>query len=122
MSQRGFARESRLIEERHCAGAQSACFEVAAFAKKKKSLVQIQEPGPDEIFFARKHLASSRETLQRLHRFALLSIRHGFIGERLGGFIPHAEFFEAQKSLVSRFPRFFAQIQLEVDLRKVQVA
>jgi len=86
----GLAGQHAFVEKSGGPGAEVASFEVTAFMKKKKSLVEIEEPGPYEIFFASEHFASFGEKLQGLQGFALLTVGDGFVGQGLGGFITHA--------------------------------
>src|SRR5712692_11551724 len=122
MRQSRFAGERRLIEKLGSARAKPPRLEVAPFVEKKKSLIQIQEPRPDQVLLAREHLASLAEPLQGLHRFPLLSVGDSFVGERFRGFVTQTDLFEHQKAFASHFPRLFAQVQLKKNVREVHVA
>jgi len=59
---------------------------------------------------------------ERVNCFPLLAIGDRFVCQRFRGLITHAQFFEPQKTFLRHLPRFFAQVQLEVNLRKVEMA
>ena len=117
----GFAVKRGLIEKRGSAGAETAGFEVAAFVEEKKALVEIEEPGPDEILLGGEHGAGFCEPLEGLDRFSLLAVSDGFVRERLRGLVTHFELFKAEKTFVGHFAGFFAKVQLEIDLREIHV-
>ena len=85
-------------------------------------MIEIEEPGPDEIFFGGKHGASFCEAFECVDGFSLLAVGDGFVGESFCGFVAHAEFFETKETLVGHFAGFFAEVELEIDFREVQMA
>ena len=111
-----------LIEESRSAGAEAAGFKVAAFVEEKEALIKVEEPGPDEIFFSGEHGASFCEAFECVDGFSLLAIGDGFVSECFRGFVAHAEFFETKETLVGHFAGFFAEIQLEINFRKIEMA
>src|SRR5579862_664988 len=122
MRQSGFARKDKLIEELGSASAKAASFKVAAFVEEEEALIEIQEPGPDEIFFGGEHGASFGEALEGLNGFALLSVGDGFVGQSFGRFVTHSEFFETQETALSHFAGFFAEVELEINFGEIEMA
>src|SRR5881397_3224957 len=122
MRERGLTAQHGLIEKDCGARTEPPRFEVASFVKEKESLVQIKEPWPDKIPFAGEHFASLREPFEGLHSFSLLAVRDGLVCERLRGFVTQAEFFEAHKAFVGHFTRFFTQVQLQINVREIEMA
>ena len=103
MRESGFAGKRRLIEEFGRAGAEPAGFEVAAFVEEKEALIEVEEPGPDEIFFGGEHGASFCEAFECVDGFSLLAVGDGFVGQSFRGFVAHAEFFESEGNLRGPF-------------------
>src|SRR5215469_16201958 len=120
MGHDGLARKRGLIEELRGRIAQTSGLEVTALLKKQQALVKINQPGPDEIVFTHKDLARFRKSLKRLQGFPLLAVRCSFVGQCCCGFVAHPELFESKEAFVSHFSRFFAEIQLEVNIRQIQ--
>src|SRR6202795_2351263 len=122
MRESGFAGKRRLVKEFCGAGAETACFEVAAFVEEKEALIEVEKPGPDEIFFGGEHGPGVCEALEGEGGFSLLAVGDGFVGEGFCGFVANAELFKTKETFVGHFAGFFAEVQLEIDLRKIQVA
>src|SRR6266851_10456463 len=100
MRQHGLSCERRLIEKNCSGNTEAAGLEVSSFVKEQKALVEINQPGPNEIFFVHEHLACFYETFESLHRFALLAASGRFVCQCLCGFRTHAQFFEPQKTFM----------------------
>jgi hypothetical protein len=81
MRESGFAVKRGLIEKLSGTGTETARFKVAAFVEEKKALIEVEEPGPDEIFFGGEHRSSFCEAFEGVDRFSLLTIGDGFVGE-----------------------------------------
>ena len=122
MRQSGFAGKRRLVEEFGGASAQAAGFKVAALVEEKEALIEVEEPGPDEIIFGGEHGASFCEAFESVDGFSLLAVGDGFVGESLCGFVGHAEFFKAKIAFVGHFAGFFAEVELEIDFREIEMA
>src|SRR6266576_1702031 len=97
-------------------------FPVASVMKQQKSLVQIEERGPDGISFTGKYFPGSRESFKRLQCFTLLAARDGLICQRFRRLIAHSEFLKTYEAVVSDCPRFLAEIELQINVRQVQLA
>jgi len=65
--------EQGLIEESGRADAQSPRLKVAPLVEEQQRLIQIQKPGPHQVFFFREHVAGLGEPLERVNRFPLLA-------------------------------------------------
>ncbi len=111
-----------MVEEVGGARAEAAGFKVAAFVEKKEALIEVEKPGPDEIFFGGEHGARFCEAFEGVDGFSLLAVGDGFVGESFCGFVAHAEFFKAKEAFVGHFAGFFAEIQLEIDFREIEMA
>ncbi len=57
-----------------------------------------------------------------MNSFSLLAVRDCFVCQRFCGFVAHAQLFKAQEAFVGHFPGLFAQVQLEVNFRKIEKA
>src|SRR5215469_886645 len=62
--ERRFAWENGPIEKGGRGGAKFAGLEMASFVEKQQSLIQVQEPGPNGIFFLLEHLTRPGKTFQ----------------------------------------------------------
>src|SRR5580658_2874652 len=122
MCEGGFAGKRRLVKEFCGAGAEAAGFEVATLVKEQQTLIEVEEPGPDEIFLRGKHGASLCEAFKGVDGLSLLAIGDGFVGERFCGFVGHAKFFKPKETFVGHFAGFFAEVQFEIDLGKIEMA
>src|SRR5260370_16739175 len=122
MCENGLSGEQRLIEESGCADTQPSRLKVASLMEEQQLLVEIQKPGPYQISFTRNHFAGLGEPFEGVNRFPLLAVGDRFVGQRFCCFITHAQLFKSQKTFLRHFPRFFAQVQFEVNLRKVEMA
>src|SRR5580700_1499189 len=122
MSQGGFTGQGSFVEEGGGPGAEAAGLEVAAFVEEKEALIEIEKPGPDEIFLGGEHGARFCEPFKGVDSLALLPVGNGFVGESFCSFIAHAELLETKKTLVSHFAGFFAEVELEIDFGKIEVA
>src|SRR5690349_23950436 len=118
MCESRFAGKRALIEKRGRAPAKPACLKVTAFVEKKQALVEVQKPGPHKIFLRGKHGPGFGKKLQSVDGFSLLTECYGLVRKCLGGFIAHPQLFKTKETLVRHLARFFAQIQLEINLRK----
>lgn len=122
MRESGFAGKRGLIEKRGGSGTEAARLKIAALVEKQETLIEIEKPGPDEIFFGSEHGASFGETLKGVDGFSLLAVSDGFIGERFRGLVTHAEFFKSKEAFLGHFAGFFTEIQLEINFGKIEVA
>ncbi len=57
-----------------------------------------------------------------MHRLPLLTVSDSSVRQRFCRFVAHAQLFEARETFRGHFPGFFAQIQFEVNVRKIQIA
>src|SRR5260370_18664229 len=121
MREYGFPGERRLIEKSSGRDAETPSFKVPSFMEEQQALVQIDEPGPNEIFFTPKHVSRFSKALEGLNGLALLAIGRGFVSDGLRSLIAHPELFESEESFVGHFPCFFAQGQLQINIGKVQM-
>ena len=108
MRQNGFSRKRRQVEESRSRTAQPSGFEIAAFLEEQQTLVQVNKPGPNQIVFAHKDLASLCKALQRLHGFSLLAVSGGLIGKSLRRLVTHTQLLETKKAFVGHLARLFA--------------
>src|SRR5205814_9770766 len=122
MREYGFPGECRLIEESSGCNTETPGFKIPSLVEEQQGLVQIDEPGPNEIFFPPKHVSRFCKALQSLDRLPLLAISRGRVRECLGVLIAHPELFELEESFMCYFPCFFAKVQLEIDVGKIQMA
>src|SRR5580704_17625076 len=122
MRESGFAGKRRLVKEFCGAGAEAAGFEVAAFVEEQETLIEVEEPGPDEIFFGGEHGTSFCEAFEGADGLSLLTIGDGFVGEGFCGFVAHAKFLKTKETFVGHFAGFFAEVQFEIDLGKIEMA
>ena len=63
-----------------------------------------------------------RKQFQRAPRLAILAVGYGLVGERLGRFVSNLHLLEQQESFFGNFLGFITEIQLNVDIRQVQIA
>src|SRR5215472_4799020 len=119
--QNGFSRERRLIEEGRRDRTEPACFKITALMKKQQPLIKVNQPGPDKVFLSHKNLSRLREAFQRLNSFPLLAVRSRFIGQGFCGLVAHPKLLKAIKAFVSHLPRFFAEIQLKINVGQIQI-
>src|SRR5580704_1037344 len=110
MCESGFAGKRRLVKEFCGAGTEAAGFEVATLVEEQETLIEVEEPGPDEIFLSGKHGASLCEAFESVDGLSLLTIGDGFVGERLCSFVAHAKFFKTKETFVGHFAGFFAEV------------
>src|SRR6266481_5798893 len=96
MGESSFSRKRTLIKERRGCGAEPPGFKVPALMEEQQALVEVDQPGPDEIFFLTEHRAGFCEAFQRLNSFALLCVGRGFVCEGFCRFVAHAKLFEAK--------------------------
>src|ERR1700675_649914 len=110
MRKGGFAGKRRLVKEFCGAGAESAGFEIAAFVEEKEGLIEVEEPGPDEIFLGSEHGASFCKAFEGVDGFSLLAIGDGFVGKGFCGFVAHAKLFKTEEAFVGHFAGFLAEV------------
>ena len=122
MREHGLAGQHRLIKKPGCTRAQFLRLLVAAFMNQQKALIEIEQPQPHDILFMGEHFAGLAEQFESLLRSSLLPAGDGFVGHRLGCLITHAEFLETKKPFFGNFLRFLAEVQLQINLRKIQIA
>ncbi len=111
-----------MIEKSGGRNTEPPSFKVTSLMEEHQALVQVYEPGPNEIFFPTEHFSRFCEALQGLDRLPLLAISSRFVRECFRGLIAHPELFESEESFMRHFPGFFAKVQLEIDVGKVQMA
>src|SRR5439155_7353359 len=106
--------------KRRCA--KTASLEQAAFFAEQQGRIQINQRRPDGIFLAHKDLARLRKQFQRAEGLALLAEGSGQVGQALGVLITHAQRLKKGGALAGSFFRFLAQVEVQIDLRKIHVA
>src|SRR6266851_422065 len=110
MREHGFPGERRLIEKSSGRGAETPSFKISAFMEEQQALVQIDEPGPNEIFFTPKDVSRFCKAIESLNGLPLLAISRGFVCECFRSLVAHTELFESEESFMRYFPGFFAQV------------
>ncbi len=90
--------------------------------EEKEALIQVEEPGANEIFFRGEHGSGFCEAFEGVNDFSLLAVGDSFVGEGFCCFVAHAKLFKTKKTFAGHLSRFFAQVQLKIDLRKIEIA
>ena len=106
--------------KRRCA--KTTSLEQAAFFAEQQGRIQINQRRPDGIFLAHKDLARLRKQFQRAEGLASLSHSSSQVGQALGVFISHAHGFKKSGALAGGLFRFLAQVEVQINFRKVHVA
>src|SRR6202021_1077694 len=107
------AGKGRLIEKFGGTSAKASSFKIASLVEQKQALIEIEKPGPDEIFFLGEQGGGFCEEFKSVDGFSLLAVGDCPVRNGFSGFVAHTEFFEAKKALGGIFAVFFAGVALE---------
>src|SRR5690348_2703200 len=122
VAESGFALQKGIVEE-GCGGhGKTAGLEVAALVEKNDGLIQVDEPGPDFILLFNEQGASLGKQFQCVACLTLLAEGDGAVGKGFGGFVTDLHALKEMKALLGDFLRFRAQIELNIDIRQIEIA
>src|SRR5688500_5969638 len=95
---------------------------VTLVVKQRERLVEIEEAEPHLVVLARKQAARAVE--QRVRTAAVRAATGGQCqdSDGLGGFVVHPELFETLQRLSGEFRCLVGQVELEVNLRSIEIA
>ena len=110
------------VEEPERVLAELARLEVAALLMEDEGPVDVDERGPELVALAHEHRPRALEEAQRPRGFALAAHAHGEVGQRLGRLVRHLEALEPGQGLLGQGHALLEEVQLEVQLRLVEVA
>src|SRR5713226_2332446 len=110
MAKDSLAGQRRRTEELQRTDAQAACLEQAVLFGKDQSLVKINQPRPNEVFFLDEHGSGLSEKLQGAKCLFLLAKGDGVVRKSFGCFVTQLEFAKAGTGLLSHFRCFPTQI------------
>ena len=85
-------------------------------------MVEINQPGPDKVFFAYELCPRLGEELEGPEPFPGLTEGHGFVRHALRSLVSHPQFLKEHIAFMGCFPGFLAQVQFQVDFREVKMA
>ena len=101
---------------------QASSLEISAFLIENQRLVEVDEGRPDPVLLASEKFACLAKQFECAKGLALMAGSGGKIRHCLSCLVPHTEFFEAGKSLLGKLRSLFAQVELQIDFRLVQIA
>ncbi len=87
-----------------------------------EAAVDVDQGRPEVVALADEHLPRAGEELKRAEHFALPAHADGEVGERLRRLVRHLQGLEAGEGLLGQGDAFLQEVQLEVELRLVEVA
>jgi hypothetical protein len=99
-----------------------ARFIVAAGGKQDDRLVQIDQPLPHFVFFLDEEPLRFAERFERLRRFAFLTECDRLVHQGFRGFVSDLQLTKELIAVTRDVVNFGAEIQLDIDVRKVEVA
>src|ERR1044071_4406533 len=95
---------------------------IAAFPIEEERLVEVDEGRPNKVSLANEEFAGVAEKFQRMKSLATMAGGDGEIRESLASLVAHAELLEPVKGLLGKPGALFAQVELQVHFRPVEVA
>ena len=122
IAKRRLARQQMVLELPPGLLAEQGGAGVTLVAKQRERLVEIEEAEPHLVVLAREQAARAVE--QRVRTAAVRAAAGGQRQDRhgLGGFVVHPELFELLQCLRGEFGGLVAQVQLQINLRSIEIA